>query len=237
MARIHQISSAQMVKVFQVLWSSLHTKDMQVYFNATAAESVLQQNHLDASLQSPTGDGLFVVDTNVAPDKANRLITNTLNDQVVIDSNGDAIHHTTLRYAWLTNGDVFGSLVYRDYLRVYLPPASTVSVQDGWEPHGTSTAFGHKVLAGYYTLVYGQTVTITLIWMVPHAATHDASGWHYHDEIQRQAGAVWTIHVQVILPANATNMKVSGGLTTHGKIEAVLNQSLEQNVIMGVDYT
>ncbi|MEO8971782.1 MAG: DUF4012 domain-containing protein [Ktedonobacteraceae bacterium] len=236
MARIHQITPAQMVKVFQILWSSLHTKDIQVYFNATAAESVLQQNHLGASLQSPAGDGLFVVDTNVAPDKANSLITNTLNDQVVIDSNGDAIHHTTLRYAWLTNGDVYGALVYRDYLRVYLPPDSIVSVQNGWEPHGTSNAFGHKVLAGYYTLVYGQTRTITLVWMVPHAATHVAQGWHYSDEVQRQAGAVWTIHVQIILPANATGMKVSGGLTARGKIEAVLNQSLEQNVIMGVDY-
>ncbi len=237
MARIHQLSSAQVVKVVQVAWSALRSKDIQVYFNAPAAEALLLQNHLDASLQSPAGDGLFVVDTNVAPDKANRLITNTLNDQVVIDSNGDAIHHTTLRYAWLTNGDVYGSLVYRDYLRVYLPPDSTVSIQDGWEPHGTSTAFARKVLAGYYTLVYGQTRTITLVWMVPHAATHDAQGWHYHDEIQRQAGARWTIHVQVILPANATNMKVSGGLTAHGKIEAVLNQPLEQNVIMGVDYT
>jgi hypothetical protein len=237
MARIHQLSSAQIVKVLQVVWSSLRTKDMQIYFNTGAAEALLQQNHLDASLQSPAGDGLFVVDTNVAPDKANSLITNTLNDQVVIDSNGDAIHHMTLRYAWLTNGNVYGSLVYRDYLRVYLPSSSTVSVQDGWEPHGTSTAFGCEVLAGYYTLVYGQTVTITLVWMVPHAATHDAQGWHYHDEIQRQAGAQWTIHVQVILPANVTRMKAWGGLTAHGKTEAVLNQSLVQNVIMGVDYT
>ena len=237
MARIHQLSPAQMVKVLQVIWSALHTKDIQVYFNAVAAESLLQQNHLDAALQSPAGDGLFVVDTNVAPDKANSLITNTLNDQVVIDSNGNAIHHTTLRYAWLTNGNVYGSLLYRDYLRVYLPPDSTVSVQDGWEPHGTSATFGRKVLAGYYTLVYGQTNTITLVWMVPHAATHDAQGWHYRDEIQRQAGAQWMIHVQVLLPTNSTNMKTWGGLTAHGKIEAILNQSLEQNVIMGVDYT
>jgi hypothetical protein len=73
--------------------------------------------------------------------------------------------------------------------------------------------------------------------MAPHAATHDAQGWHYHDEIQRQAGAQWTIHVQVTLPANATNMKTSGGLVAHGKIEAVLDQPLVQDVIMGVDYT
>ncbi|HVB22664.1 MAG TPA: DUF4012 domain-containing protein [Ktedonobacteraceae bacterium] len=236
-ARIHQLSSAQMVKVLQVIWSSLRTKDIQVYFNSGAAEALLRQNHLDASLQSPAGDGLFMVDANVSPDKANSLITDTLNDQVVLDSNGDAIHHTTLSYAWLTNGNVYGSLVYRDYLRVYLPPNSKVSVQDGWEPYGTSTAFGREVLAGYYTLVYGQTRTITLVWMVPHAATHDAQGWHYHNEIQRQAGAQWTIHVQIMLPANATSMKVSGGLIAHGKTEAVLNQPLLQNVIMGVDYT
>jgi len=72
---------------------------------------------------------------------------------------------------------------------------------------------------------------------VSHAATHDAQGWHYSDEIQRQAGAQWMIHVQVMLPANATILKAWGGLTAHGKIEEILNQSLEQNVIMGVDYT
>ncbi len=236
MARLHQLTPASIVKVMQVLWSGLHTKDLQIYLNAGNAESLLQQLHLDSSIQSPAGDGLFVVDTNVAPDKANSLITNTLNDQVVIDSNGDAIHHTTLSYAWLKNGDVYGSLLYRDYLRVYLPPNSMVSVQDGWEPHGTSIAFGRKVLSGYYSLVYGQTRTITLIWMAPNAATHDAQGWHYSDEIQRQAGAQWMIHVQVVLPADATNMKAWGGLTAHGKTVAILNQPLEQNVVMGINY-
>lgn len=236
MARIHTLSSAQMVKVFQAVWTSLHTKDIQMYFNASAAEAILAQNSLDSSIQRPAGDGLFVVDTNVAPDKANDLITNTLNDSVVIDSNGDAVHHTTLRYAWLTSGNVFGALLYRDYLRVYLPPGSTISAQEGWEPHGISTAFGHEVVAGYYTLVYGQTVTITLNWIVRHATTHDAQGWHYSDEIQRQAGAQWTIHVQVMLPPDATGMNAWGGLTAHGKTEAIMNQALEQNVMMGVNY-
>ncbi len=236
MARLHTLSSAQMAKVFQILWSSLRTKDIQIYFNAAPAEAILTQNHLDSSVQTPAGDNLFVVDTNVAPDKANSLITNTLNDSVVIDDNGDAVHHTTLRYAWLTNGDVFGASLYRDYLRVYLPAGSMVSMQEGWEPHGISSAFGHEVVAGYYTLVYGQTVTITLNWTVRHAATHDAQGWHYSDEIQRQAGAQWTIHVQVILPPGATSLKAWGGLTAHGKTEATLDQSLEQNVMMSVDY-
>src|SRR5579863_7683832 len=38
MARLHQLSSAQIVKVLQVAWSSLRTKDMQVYLNSAAAE-------------------------------------------------------------------------------------------------------------------------------------------------------------------------------------------------------
>src|SRR5258708_13001292 len=116
--------------------SSLRSKDVQVYLNSSSAESLLQSYHLDSSIQSSRGDGLFVVDANISPSKANSLITNTLNDQVAIDEKGDAIHHTTIHYAWVSKGPVYGSDVYRDYVLVYSPPASVFHRQNECQPLG-----------------------------------------------------------------------------------------------------
>ncbi len=121
-------------KFLQLMISSLHSKDLQIYLNSNTAEHLLQTYHLDASIQSPIGDSLFVVDANIGGDKANSLISNTLDDQVTIDTQGNAIHHTTISYAWKTHGPVYGSPLYKDYVRVYIPPHSILQKQDGWQP-------------------------------------------------------------------------------------------------------
>src|SRR5258706_4329136 len=144
LARVRQLPTSAVSQLLQLMISSLHSKDLQIYLNLSTAENLLQTYHLDASIQSPSGDSLFVVDANIAADKANSLITNTLDDQVTIDNRGNAIHHTTIRYAWVTNGPVYGYPLYRDYVRVYIPPGSLLQKQDGWQPRGTSKAFGRE---------------------------------------------------------------------------------------------
>lgn len=238
LARVRQISSSALPKFLPLLIQSLHSKDIQIYLNSSVAENLFQSYHLDASIQSPRGDSLFVVDANFSPNKANRLITDTLSDQVTIDVNGDAIHHTTLHYAWVTPPDSYdGSSVYRDYVRIYAPPGSTLRMQEGWQPRGTSQAFGREVWAGYFTLTYGHTSTITLEWVVPGAAVKDAKGWHYQYLIQRQAGARWTLHMQITLPSCAAIKNKSGGLLSSSKQVTTLTQSLTEDMTEDVDYT
>ena len=188
------------------------------------------------SIQSPVGDSLFVVDANIGGDKANSLISNTLDDQVTIDTQGNAIHHTTISYAWKTNGPVYGSPLYKDYMRVYVPPHSILQKQDGWQPRGTSQAFGREVWAGFFTLSFGQTNTITLTWTDPGAATKDVKGWHYQYLIQRQAGSQWTIDLHMILPTCADITNKWGGLVSNNMHTATLTQSLKEDMNLGVDY-
>src|SRR5438105_2205759 len=69
-ARERKLSPPAQPKLFQLLLNSLYTKDIQVYFNASSAENLLQSLHLDGAIQAFTGDSLFIVDTNVAADKA-----------------------------------------------------------------------------------------------------------------------------------------------------------------------
>ncbi len=232
--RIQQLPSSVYPKLIQLLIGSLHTKDLQIYFNAPAAESILQFSHVDATIPPSTDDNFFIVDTNLAADTANQFITSTLNDQVSLDSSGNATHHTSISYVWLKNGDVYGTPLYRDYARIYVPIGSSLQGQQGWLSGTPSQAFNREVWAGSFTLSYGQTRTITLTWIEKGIAKNDAAGWHYQYLIQRQAGSSWTLNVEVTLPACVVS-HTSGGITSLGQT-AVFSHSLAEDTKLGIDY-
>jgi Protein of unknown function (DUF4012) len=237
LTRVQQFSSVALAKFLQLALYSLHTKDIQIYVNASNAENMLQQFRLGGSIQSPQGDHLFVVDANVANSKANSFIINTVHDQVTIDESGNAMHHTTITYAWTLAGLNYGNQLYQDYMRIYAPNGSNLSRQDGWQPFGTSTAFGSEVWTGFITLVHGQTRTITLQWSSHGAVKSGSNGWHYQYILQRQAGIQRTVTVQVMLPSCATATNSWGGLVTHNKQEASLKQYLNQDLNAGINFT
>jgi len=72
--------------------------------------------------------------------------------------------------------------------------------------------------------------------MVPGVAKKDAKGWHYQYVIQRQAGAQWTLHLQITLPSCAVMKSKWGGLVSNNKQAAMLSQSLNKDLDVGVDY-
>jgi len=235
--RVRQLSPSASGKLLQLMISSLPSKDIQIYLNSSVAEHLLQSYHLDTTIQSPSGDSLFVVDANIAANKANNFITNTLDDQVTVDGEGTAVHHTTLSYAWVLKGQYYGPPLYRDYLRVYVPPGSILQTQDGWEPRGTSQAFGREVWAGFFTLPFGQTQTITLVWTVHGAAKKGTGGWHYQYTIQRQAGIQRMLHLQVKLPSCAVKITKLGGLVPSSPQVMTLAQPLNGDMNVGANYT
>src|SRR2546421_3349870 len=161
LARVRQLRSSDIAKFVELLVSAIHAKDIQVYLNQSRAEKLLHQFHLDGSIQQPADDGFYVVDANISVNKANSFITNTIDDQVVIDANGRVTHRTTITYAWTTQGLYYGPPLYQDFVRVYVPNGSVLQAQGGWEQRGTTAAFGQEVWAGFFTLPYGQTSSIT----------------------------------------------------------------------------
>src|SRR6266581_4619524 len=164
------------------------------------------------------------------------FIINTMYDQVTIDAKGNAIHHTTINYGWVIAGHNYGSAPYQDYVRVYVPTNSVLLAQDGWQPSGTSEAFDREVWAGFFALYYGQKRTITLVWTETGVASKDANGWHYQYEIQRQAGAQWTLNLRIMPPSCAAITNKRGGLVSSGRQVATLTQSLNEDMTIGIDY-
>ena len=236
LTRVRQLSSPNLSRLLLLVMRSVPSKDLQVYVNSDVAENLLHRFHLDASIQSPGSDSLLVVDTNIGGNKANSFIVTTMDDQVTIDNQGNAVHHLGLKYAWIIAGQNYGNSLYQDYVRVYVPSSSILLSQDGWQPRGTSNAFSRKVWAGLFTLSYGETRTITLVWKVPATANEVQGRWHYQYLLQRQASILWKLNLQARLPQCATVTNTSGGLTLSGKQEAKLTQWLTQDLNVGVDY-
>jgi hypothetical protein len=234
-ARVHQFSHAQTVRLVALLATSLRTKDVQVYFNQAASEKLLQDAHLDDAIDAPAAsDSLFVVNANLSSNKANPYISISINDTVTIDAQGDALHQTTLRYAWTTPGDVYGNPLYTDYIHVYVPPGSTLYADDGWTPQGTSTAYGREVWQGYFRFTFGHVQVIHLTWMVHHVAQHIDGGCRYQELIQRQAGSLVTIDERVALPGTIT--AIQGGPVQIGPRMGAINLAPTEDMTATIEY-
>ena len=240
LARVHSLPGSVFPKLLQLLIDSMRSKDIQIYFNSGTAEKLLQFYHFDDSIQ-PGGDGIFVVDANITPSKANKYLNTTVDDQVSIDNSGNATHHTTIKFTWtapgLTGRDFYGSTLYKAYVRVYMPPKTVLHTQDGWAPNDSGTALGRAFWGGYFNLEYPQTGTITLTWSVVGAAKKDTHGWHYLYLIQRQAGAQQQMNLRVALPSCATIIDKSTGVVAKSKQQAQLVQTLSQDTDLTIGYT
>ena len=235
LVRLHQLPASDFPRLLQVIITSLQTKDLQIYFNAPAAENLLQSLNAGATIQPSAGDSFFVVDANISANHVNQLLTKTMDDQVTIDGDGNATHHTTLRYAWLTNGEAFGPPTYSDYVRVYVPSGSSLQGQQGWQPRGTSHAFGREVWAGSFSLSHGETLTISLTWTAKGAAKKDSAGWHYQYLVQHQAGSSWRLNVRVTVPS-CVGRTPTGMIRLGNGQTAALNQFLVKDTPMHLDY-
>ena len=241
LARVRSLSASQLPKLLGILVDSLHTKDLQIYLNASSAERVLRANHLDGSVQSPAGDGMFLVNTNIAQSKANGFLNTTINDQVTIDATGTATHHTTIQFSWtkpgLTESDFYGSTVYKGYIQVYVPQGSILHAQEGWSPAASGVAFGRRFWAGNFTLSYPLTGAISLTWSLAGAAQKVGQSWQYSYLMQRQAGAQEYINLQLALPLCAFISHTSIGVVKNGKRQAHFAQLVSQDTTVGIDYT
>jgi hypothetical protein len=93
---VHHLAPAALLRLLHVVIDAVPARDLQFYFNAPPAEDALLRFHVAAAIQAAVGDSLFVVDANIGVNKASSAIQSVLNDQVSLDGNGNAVHHTTL---------------------------------------------------------------------------------------------------------------------------------------------
>lgn len=217
-------SAGDLLKIAQEMITSLHTKDIQIYFSDPNAEKLLVASGSDGSIAHGPGDAVTLVDDNVGSNKANEFVVVTYHDSVTLDTHGTATHHLTISYV-MNGGNnplLFGLNRYLTYLRVYTPPSSKLAAMNGFDftsigPNqvGTSDFAGRQMWAGFLVVPNDGTYTASFTWSVPNAATQDSAGrWHYLLDFQHQAGSIQKLTLTVTAPnVKKPIISYSGGLT------------------------
>jgi hypothetical protein len=208
MARLHHLSSQQLVQVAQIFLSSLPSKDPQLYFRDSTAEGLLRQAGRDAAMVRGSQDGVTLVDANTEANRANLFTSVAYADAVTVDAQGTATHQLTITYTFASARVpsmvhyLFGRDYYRTYLRVYAHPAAQLTSHDGFNGGdvrlGESDLPGRQMWGGYVLVQDGVPYTLRFTWSVPGAATRDASGHlHYTLVYQHQAESPQSLHLTV----------------------------------------
>jgi len=152
MDTVRHASVTTLLALGRQMLHAMQTKDLQVYFTNPQLEDLLVQYGDAAQVnRSTTHDGLYVVQTNVSASKASQYVRTVLHDTVTLNSSGGATHLMQIRLEYNELGPVYGYDTYRDYVRVYVPPSSTLLWGDGFDT-------GQPLCGGYYNTCPQQNV-------------------------------------------------------------------------------
>jgi Protein of unknown function (DUF4012) len=152
LARLRHPSAGELVSLMQIAQAALQHKDLQVYFTDPQAEQLLNARGLASTINSGSGDGFFVVDTNDGGNKANAYVTERQTDVVTLLPDGGALHRLQIVVTYDKQGPVYqGTTQFQDYSdvqRTYLPSAAT-----NLNYTQPSAVFGNGVCGSLYTWI------------------------------------------------------------------------------------
>jgi Protein of unknown function (DUF4012) len=188
------------LRMLGALAPEARTGHVQLAMHDAAASAAARGAHVDGALvQPPAGEDYeMVVDANVGGTKGDAIVRKSVEDRVEIGDDGLARHLLALRYAY-PPGAVDDSVppgadpAYRDYVRVYLPEASTITgfaELDGAQPaagaiEDLTVEHGKRVVGTFFRTAPGHTTELRLWYEAPLAP-----GPAYRLYVQKQAGVL-----------------------------------------------
>jgi hypothetical protein len=133
MSDVMHLPIAKLLPMGAQMLQAMKTKDLQVYMDNPQVESLVAKYGSTVSMDvSNSHDGLYVVQENLSANKASQYVTTSMKDTITLDQQGDATHSLTMVLNYQEKGDVYGPNTYRDYVRVYVPPNSTLVSGNGF---------------------------------------------------------------------------------------------------------
>lgn len=135
MERLKSSDANQWMKLLALGTESLETKDIQIWLARTEEEALVERFGWNGSFKDTPGDALAVVGANIAGQKSDRMIEETVEHLADIQPDGSVIDtvRITRRHTG-TKGDLFSGVNNVTYLRVYVPEGSELLSAEGFSP-------------------------------------------------------------------------------------------------------
>ena len=145
--RVRHLPTKQLLNVIKVAAKDLRSRDLEIYFNNTAAEQWLTNYGYSGGLDTfSKQDGFVLTQANISISKASQYVHTTEQDAIALDAQGGATHNLTITLNYNQTGPVYGYDTYADYMRVYVPRSSQLQGGDGFDS-------GHALCAAQVPVV------------------------------------------------------------------------------------
>lgn len=162
--------------LFQTMINEVSQKHVLFNIYDTDAQAGLEALDAGGRIKSVDGDYLHVNDSNMGGAKSNLFITESVDQNYQIQSDGSIIKTVTIHYknpfppsdCNLERGGLCLNAVQRDWLRVYVPQGSKLVSSSGSQVKvSTYSELGKTVFEGFLTVNPLGSATYTLTYQLP----------------------------------------------------------------------
>ncbi|MCD4705575.1 DUF4012 domain-containing protein [bacterium] len=119
--------------ILAILDKTIKSKDLQLYFNNEKSQNIAQKYGLSGEIKQAKGDYLMVVNSNIAGDKSDGVISQNINLDSSIQEDGSIINQLTIKREH--NGDdqdYFQRVRNVNWIRIYVPENSQIISASGF---------------------------------------------------------------------------------------------------------
>jgi sortase (surface protein transpeptidase) len=188
MERLRALPPERAGALATALADGLRDQHLQFWTADQQIQTTLADLGWDGRMLAAPADYLYVVSANVGANKVNRDVEQSLQYDVLPSDDGRLVSH--LRLVLRNHHDAdpgpYRTAEYRDYLRVYVPPASELIDASGLDDGpATDLECGRTVFGGLVVVAPGGERTVDLRYRLPASVRPD----HYSLLVQRQPGA------------------------------------------------
>lgn len=133
-ARSKYFTREEWLRVAHIVSNALETKDIQLALTRPEEEAIAERYGWSGRIKSVSGDSLALIEANIAGQKTDGVISETVLHEARIQEDGSIEDTVTLRRTHGgKKGELFRGVRNVSYLRAYVPPGSTVRAATGFQ--------------------------------------------------------------------------------------------------------
>lgn len=133
--RLLHSSPQNFAKMFDLIFSALNQKEIQLYFTDMAMEDLVKKYNWAGQVKNTNYDYLNIVSTNIAGEKTDAKIQQAAELKIQVQTDGTIVNTLKLTRNHLgIKGENFYGVPNVDYLRIFVPKDSELISAEGFEP-------------------------------------------------------------------------------------------------------
>lgn len=175
----------KLASLFSAVFNSITEKHVLFYMTDNKMEKEIADFGIGGTVnQDYGGDYLYINDANLGGRKSNLYVTEDVEQDIKVASDGTVTKTLTITYKNPQSQDGWLNSVLPDWVRVYVPKGSQLISSDGLEASQTSYEdLGRTVFAGYFQLRPEGVSKVTFEYKLPFKVKGQ-----YYLLIQKQPG-------------------------------------------------